>query len=81
MKNCSLFIKNIFENGWWGMHTPNPTYLDPPLAISYENYQKSLAYRNFSHLAPLFCSFLLKGKVKRGTGAWYNALLRKYAPD
>ena len=68
MKNCSLFIKNVFENGWWGMHTPNSTSLDAPLAISYENYQKSLAYRNFSHLAPLISSFLLKGKIKRGTG-------------
>ena len=19
MKNCCLFIENIFENGWWGM--------------------------------------------------------------
>ena len=36
-------------------HTPHPTPLDPPLAISYKNHQKSLAY--FSHLAPLisFC--------------------------
>ena len=25
-------------------HTPHPTPLDPPLAISYGNYQKSLAY-------------------------------------
>ena len=33
------------------MHTPHPTPLDPPLAISYKNHQKSLAY--FSHLAPL----------------------------
>ena len=47
------------------MHTPRPTPLDPPLAISYKNLQKSLAY--FSHLAPLiFCSCLLKGRVKRG---------------
>ena len=37
------------------MHTPNLTLLDPPLAISYKNHQKSVAY--FSHLAPLisFC--------------------------
>ena len=49
-----------------GMHTPNPTSLDAPLAISYENYQKSLAYRHFSHFAPLTCSFLLKGKAKKG---------------
>ena len=35
--------------GW--MHIPHPTSLDPPLAISYRNHQKSMAY--FSHLAPL----------------------------
>ena len=50
------------------MHTLNPTSLDPPLAISHGNYQKSLAYRYFSHLAPLIYSFLVKGKVKRGQG-------------
>ena len=32
-------------------HTPHPTPVGPPLAISYKNHQKSLAY--FSHLAPL----------------------------
>ena len=26
------------------MHTPHPTPLYPPLAISYRNYQKSLGY-------------------------------------
>ena len=34
---------------------------------SYKNYQKSLSY--FSHLAPLFCSSLLIGKVKKEEGA------------
>ena len=48
------------------MHISNSTSLDPPLAINYDNYQKSLAYRNFSHLAPLICSFLRKDIVKRG---------------
>ena len=53
--------------GW--MYTHHPTPLDRPLrpwlkAISYRNYQKSLAY--FSHLAPLVLFFLLKGRVKRG---------------
>ena len=28
------YVKNIFENGWWRMHTPHPIPLDPPLAIS-----------------------------------------------
>ena len=37
------------------MHTPHPRPLDPPLAIRYRNYQKSLAY--FSHLAPLILFF------------------------
>ena len=45
------------------IYTPHPTpRLDPPLTISYKSHQKSLA--NFSHLT--ICSFLLKGKVKRG---------------
>ena len=44
------------------MHTPHPTPLDPPLAISYRNHQKSLVY--FSHSAPLFY-FFIKGRVKR----------------
>ena len=33
------------------LKVPQPTPLDPPLAISYKNHQNSLAY--FSHLAPL----------------------------
>ena len=52
------------------MHTPHPTPLYPPLAISYRNYQKSLAY--FSHLAPLILFFLLKGRVKGGGMAQCN---------
>ena len=55
------------------MYIPHPTSLDLLLAISYRNHQKGLAY--ISHLAPIvFCSFLLKGKVKGG-GAWHNAPL------
>ena len=46
------------------MHTPHPTPLDPPLAISYRNHQNSPVY--FSHLAPLIVFFLLKSGVKRG---------------
>ena len=54
-----VFIKSIFQNGWWeDAYTPHPTPLDPPLAISYKNYQKSLVY--FSHLAPLVLFFLTK---------------------
>ena len=40
------------------MHAPYPTPLDPPLALSYKNYQKSLAY--FSHLASLVLPFFTK---------------------
>ena len=46
------------------MHTPHPTPLYPPLAVSCRNHQKSLAY--FSHLAPLILFFLLKGRIKKG---------------
>ena len=41
-----VYIKSIFENGWWEdaySLGPHPTPLDPPLAISQENHQKSLA--------------------------------------
>ena len=38
---------------------PHPTTsLDPPLAISYKNHQKSVVY--FSHLAPLILLFFTK---------------------
>ena len=40
------------------MHTPHPTSMDPPMAISYRNHQKSLAH--FSHLAPLISFFFTK---------------------
>ena len=48
------------------IHAPHPTSLYPPLAISYKNHQKSMAY--FSHLALLILFFLLKGRVKGGRG-------------
>ena len=38
--------------------TPDPTHLDPPLAISYKNHQISLAY--FNHLASLILLFVPK---------------------
>ena len=46
------------------MHTPHPTPLYPPLAMSYRNHQKSLAY--FSHLGPLILFFLLIAQSKGG---------------
>ena len=49
------------------MHTPHPT----PLAISYRNHQKSLAY--FTHLAPLILFFFTKTQTQKGGGgAWPN---------
>ena len=52
------------------MHTSHSTPLDPPLAISYRNHPKSLAY--FSRLAPLLLFFFTKSRVKeegRGRGS------------
>ena len=57
-----VYIKNIFENGWWEEAYPSSHPLDPPLAISYKNHQKNLAY--FSHLAPLILFFFTKDEVK-----------------
>ena len=47
--------KKILKLAGGRVHTPHPTPLDQPLAISYRNYQKGLAY--FSHLAPLVVLF------------------------
>ena len=44
-----VYIKNFLKMAGERMHTPHPTPLDPPLAISYRNHQKSLVY--FNHLA------------------------------
>ena len=60
------------------LHIPHSTLLDPPLAISYRNHQKSLAY--FSHLAPLNLFFFIKKlslKEEHGTMLLpLNTLLR-----
>ena len=64
-----VYIKNISKTAGGRMHTPHPTPLGPPLAISYKNHQRSLAY--FGHMAPFILSifYLLKDKVKlRGPG-------------
>ena len=42
------------------MHIPHPTPLDSPLAISYRNHQKNLAY--FSHLDLIFQSPRSEGR-------------------
>ena len=62
----AVYMKNIFENGWWRMHTPHPTPLDLPLVISYRNRQKSLAY--FSYLAPLFLFFFTDRRSQKKGG-------------
>ena len=53
-----VYIKNIFENDWWKDAYPSSYPLDPPRAIRYRDYQKSLAY--YSHLAPLVLFFFIK---------------------
>ena len=76
-KNCTGYIKNSFENGWWeDAYSPSSsTYpLDPPLAICYKNHQNSLAY--FSHLAPLillFFTIYTRQIESKGGEAWPNA--------
>ena len=56
----NVYIKNIFENGWWE-DAYSSSY---PLDTSCGNHQKSLAY--FSHLAPLVLFLLLKSRDKMG---------------
>ena len=48
------------------MHTLHPILLDPPLVISYWNYQKSVAY--FIHLAPSVLFFFTKRQSKKEGG-------------
>ena len=62
-----LYTSKTFSKTAGGrMHTPHPTPLDPPLAISYKNHQKSLEY--FSHLAPLILFFFTKRQNQKGGG-------------
>ena len=70
-----LYTSKTFSKMAGGMvHTPHPTPLDPPLAISYKNHQKSLAY--FSHLAPLILFFFIKeSRGEDQEGVWHNAPL------
>ena len=57
--------KTLLKMAGGRMHTPHPTPLDLPLAISCRHHQQSLAY--FSHLAPLVLFyFAKKGRVKIG---------------
>ena len=54
------------------VHPPQPIPVDPPLAISNENHQKSQAY--FSHLAVLVLFFFTKRLSQKGGRGWHNAL-------
>ena len=58
-------------------HTPDLTPLDSPLAISYKNHQKNLAY--FSHLAPLILIFFTKRQSQK-EGAMAQCYLPKHDP-
>ena len=58
------FLKKKMAGGW--MHAPYPTPLDPPLAISYRNHEKSLAY--FIHLAPVVLFFFTKRQSQKREG-------------
>ena len=59
-----LYIKSTFENGWWENAYPSSYPLDPPLAISYRNHQKSLVY--FSNLTPLILFYFTKKQSYKG---------------
>ena len=72
-KNC-IHQKKILKMAGGRMHNPHRTPLDLPLAISYRNHRKSLAY--FSHLAPLVVLFYSKAESKGGGGGGHE-----YAPD
>ena len=73
-----LFTSKTFLKLAGGMmHTPHPTPLNAPLAISYRNYQKSLAY--FSHLGPIIWFFFSKKESQKG-GLCTMPPPPKYAP-
>ena len=57
-----VYIKNFSKMAFERMHTPHAT----PMAISYRNHQKSLAY--FSHLAPLILFLFTKRPRISGRG-------------
>ena len=55
--------KSFLKMAGGRMHTSHPTSLDPPLAISCRNHQKSLVY--FSHLASLILFFFTKKQSQK----------------
>ena len=66
-KVCKIVCtKTLIKMAGGRMHTPHPTSLDPPLAISYRNHEKILAY--FTHLAPSVFFFFTKRQSQKGGG-------------
>ena len=64
-KLCKIACtKAVLKMAGGRMHTPHLAPLDPPLAISYRNHQKGLAY--FNHLAPLVLFFFTGRQSQRG---------------
>ena len=51
-------MKTLLKMAGGKMPTPHPILVDPPLALSCRNHQKSLAY--FSHLVPLIFFFFTR---------------------
>ena len=76
-----IFIKNIFENGWWEDAYSSFYPLDSPWPEATKTIKRikhiSVAWHHY------YCSLLLKGRVKRGMGrgAWHNGPVPKYAPE
>ena len=70
-------LKTFLKMAGGRMHTLHPTSLYPPLAISYRNYQKSVAY--FSPLAPLILFFFTK-RQSQNRGAMRQCPPPTYAP-
>ena len=54
--------KEFLKMAFGRMHSPHPTTLHPPLAISYRSHQY------FSHLAPLILFFFTKRQSQMGGG-------------
>ena len=56
--------KTLLKMAGGKMHSPHRIPLNPSLAISYRNHQKSVAY--FSHLAPLILFIFTKKQSQKG---------------
>ena len=66
--------KEFLKMAFGRMHSPHPTTLHPPLAISY------ISHQYFSHLAPLILFFFTKRQSQMGGGGMAQWLPHKYAP-